>query len=512
MLRKNFPPSSCALIALGSVAVATILRALIYIVFHEQIPYTPYYPAVMLTALCCGLNWGLIATALSALAASFWLAPLGRPLITEMNDLSGMVLFLLVCGLISLLAARVREHRRELELAAAERERLLIAERHARNRAEKANCAKDDFLAAVTHELRTPLSSILGWAQLLRQHDLNTDEIETAMESIEHSAKIQTQLITDLLDLSQVRMGKLRLDMCAVCLSDVVESAVRTVLPTARAKGVELIAPIQQSVGPILGDRDRLNQVFWNLLSNAIKFTPSGGTVRVTVEDTGSNAMLTVTDTGQGIDSSFLPMVFNRFQQEETGVHKGGLGLGLSIAKELVELHGGSVWASSRGKGHGAEFSVVLPKLRVPAVAEHLETEYMISPRPFTDTLQGKRILIVDDDEDARALIERVLRRHGADTIAVDSAAEATELVKSLRVDVLVSDLGMPDVDGIELIRRIRDSNSLDNEPIPAIALTAYTSDQDQLWVLASGFQIHLGKPVEPSALVDAVAELAHVH
>jgi signal transduction histidine kinase/ActR/RegA family two-component response regulator len=512
MLRTNFMQSSCALIAVGSVAVATILRAVIYIIFHEQIPYTPFYPAVMLTALCCGLTWGLISTTLSALAASFWLAPLGRPLITEMNDLTGMALFLLVCGLLSWLAARVREHRQELELAAAERERLLVAEQAARQQAEHANRAKDDFLAAVTHELRTPLSSILGWVQLMRQHDLPQDEVETAMESIEQSARIQTQLITDLLDLSRVRMGKLRLDMHAVCISDVVESAAQTVLPTAQAKGIEMCLPSGQSVGPVLADTDRLHQVVWNLLSNAIKFTPSDGTICITVADKGEHVELVVADSGEGIDDAFLQMVFDRFQQEESGLHKGGLGLGLAIAKELVELHGGTIRASSSGKGRGAEFTVVLPKVRVPAILQQFENEYVVSPRPLTDTLEGKRILIVDDDADARFVIEKVLRRHGADTIAVDSADEATKLVKSLRVDVLVSDLGMPDVDGIELIRRIRDSDPPQNEPIPAIALTAYTSEQDQLWALASGFQIHLGKPVEPSQLVDAVAELAHVH
>jgi CheY-like chemotaxis protein/anti-sigma regulatory factor (Ser/Thr protein kinase) len=307
-------------------------------------------------------------------------------------------------------------------------------------------------------------------------------------------------------------MGKLRLDMHAVCISDVVESAAQTVLPTAQANGIEMCLPSGPSVGPVLADTDRLHQVVWNLLSNAIKSTPSGGTICITVADKGEHVELVVADSGEGIDDTFLPMVFDRFQQEESGLHKGGLGLGLAVAKQLVELHGGTIRASSSSKGRGAEFTIVLPKLRVPAVLHQFENEYVISPRPFTDTLDGKRILVVDDDADARSLIENVLRRHGAETIAVDSAEEATELVKSLHVDVLVSDLGMPEVDGIELIRRIRDSDFVQDEPIPAIALTAYTSEEDKLWALASGFQIHLGKPVEPSQLVGAVAELAHVH
>jgi signal transduction histidine kinase/ActR/RegA family two-component response regulator len=511
MLRNSFPPSGCALIALGSVASATIFRALIYIVFHEQIPYTPFYPAVVLTALCCGLPWGLIATVSSALAASFWLAPLGRPLITEINDLTGMALFILVCGLISWLAARVREERRGLELAAAERQRLLVAEQAAREEAERANRAKDDFLAAVTHELRNPLSSIVGWVQLLRRHALPQEEVETAIESIERSASVQTQLITDLLDLSRVGMGKLRLDMHPVSVSDLVRSAVQIVLPTSQAKGIEWDAHIRHSVGPVLGDHDRLHQIVWNLLSNAIKFTPSGGTIRLVVADKGGYAELVVADTGEGIDHSFLPKVFDRFQQEENGPRKGGLGLGLAITKELVELHGGRIEASSKGKGCGAEFTVMLPKLRVPAIVGDADIRVPTAPSARADTLVGKRVLIVDDDADARSLIEKVLRWHGAETIVASSAKEAEELVKSRPVDVLISDLGMPEEDGIELIQQIRTQGFGPEVQIPAIALTAYTSEEDELWALASGFQIHLGKPVEPAQLVDAIAELAEV-
>jgi signal transduction histidine kinase/ActR/RegA family two-component response regulator len=509
MLRSNSLPSTCALIAFGSVTVATILRALIYIVFHEQIPYTPFYPAVMLTALCCGLAWGLVSTMLSALAASFWLAPLGRPLITEVNDLTGMALFLVVCGLISWLAARVREHHRDLETAAVERERLLVAEQAARKEADRANRAKDDFLAAATHELRTPLTSILGWIQLLRLHALSHEEVESAMKSIERSARVQTQLVSDLLDLSRFRMGKLRLDMHAICISRVVQSAVHTVLPSAQAKGIEIEFPSGHSVGPILADPDRLHQLVWNLLSNAIKFTPSGGTIRVTVADRGEHAELVVADSGEGIEAAFLPRVFDRFQQEDSRLHRGGLGLGLAIAKELVELHGGTIRASSSGKGRGAEFTVILPKIRVRAVAGHFDKEYSFTVSPITLTLAGKRVLIVDDDADARSLVENLLQRHGAETIAVRSVDDAEEFVMSSQVDVLISDLGMPEIDGIEFIKHIRATEFPQAEPIPAIALTAYTSEQDQIRALESGYQVHLGKPVEPSELVDAVAELA---
>ncbi len=508
MLDANVSPIRCALIALGSVAIATILRTLIYVIFHEQIPYTTFYPAVMLTGLCCGLTWALATTALSALAASFWLSPLGRPLITEANDLTGMALFLLVSSLISWLAARVREHRRELERAAEERQKLFAAEQVARKEAERANRAKDDFLAAVTHELRTPLSSIVGWVQLVRRNALAKDELQTAMESIERSAKIQAQLITDLVDLSRVRMGKLRLEAKPVCLSDILRSATQTVLPSAKARGIDLVVSIRQSIGPVLADTDRLHQIVWNLLTNAIKFTPTGGSVRVTANDNAGDAELVVADTGEGIDASFLPMVFDRFRQEASGPHKGGLGLGLAITKELVELHGGSIRAASDGKGRGTTFTVVLPKLRVAAVATEVEREVTLSSSQRNQALAGKRVLIVDDDIEARLLIERVLQTQGAETIVASCAIEAEKLLTTWHADVLISDLGMPETDGIELIRHIRQRES-DGASIPAVALTAYASEQDRQRALESGFQIHLGKPVEPARLVDAIAELA---
>jgi len=509
MLRTNFLHPSCAVIAFGSVAIATALRAFIDVVLNEQIPYTPFYPAVMLTALCCGLLWGLASTVLSALAASFWLTPMGRPLITEANDLTGMGLFLLVCVLIVWLSARVRAHRREAEQAAEERQQLLVREQAARQEAERANRAKDDFLAAVSHELRTPLNSIFGWVQLLRQHDMSAEEAELAMESIERSAKVQTQLISDLMELSRIRMGKLRLEVQPICLSEIVQSAVQTVLPGAMAKGIELDAPARPSVGPVLADADRLHQVVWNLLSNAIKFTPSGGTVQAVVLDTGEHAELTVTDTGEGIEPSFLPRVFDRFQQETTKRRQSGLGLGLSIVKELVELHGGSISVSSGGKGQGSQFKVILPKLRVPAVgAEEMPEASSVQSSVPSKVLAGKRILIVDDDREARSLIENVLKSEGAETISAGSAVDAQELLGSQIPDVLISDLAMPEIDGLELIKSIRHLEFTAASP-PAIALTAYTGESDRRRALESGFQIHLGKPVDSRELVDAVAGLA---
>jgi signal transduction histidine kinase/ActR/RegA family two-component response regulator len=420
-----------------------------------------------------------------------------------------MVLFVLVCGLISWLAGRVREDRRCLEVAALERERLLAAEQAAREAAERANRAKDDFLAAATHELRNPLSAIVGWVQHLKRKSLPPEEVETAVESIERSANVQTQLIADLLDLSRVRMGKLRLEMKTVNLSDVVRSALNIAQPTAKEE-IRWDTEIGNTVGPVLADSDRLHQIVWNLLSNAIKFTAPGGTVKVSVKDEGDHAELVVADTGEGIDKEFLPKVFDRFQQEEKGVRRGGLGLGLAITKELVELHGGRVHAASKGKGCGAEFKVILPKLRVPAIADDGTNDVSVALSPLADALTGRRVLIVDDDAEARALIAKVLHWHGAHTIAVGSAREAEHVVKSRPIDVLISDLGMPEEDGIELIRNIRTPEFALEEHLPAIALTAYATNEDRLWALASGFQVHLGKPIEPKRLVEAVAELAH--
>jgi signal transduction histidine kinase/ActR/RegA family two-component response regulator len=507
MLRTNFLQPSCAAIAFGSVAIATVLRALIYVLFKEQIPYTPFYPAVMLTALCCGMSWGLVSTVLSALAASFWLTPLGRPLIAEPNDLTGMGLFLVVCILIVWLAARVRAHRKEAEKAAEEREQLLIREQAARKEAEHANRAKDDFLAAVSHELRTPLQSIFGWVQLLRQHEMSADEAELAMESIERSARVQTQLITDLMELSRIRMGKLRIEVEPVCLSTIVQSAIQTVIPAAKAKGIEIDAPERASVGPILADPSRMHQIVWNLLSNAIKFTPSGGIVRALVADKGELAELKVIDSGEGIEASFLPLVFDRFRQETTKRHHGGLGLGLSIVKELVELHGGRIEASSGGKGLGSEFKVTVPKLRVRAVASEETSAASSRCSVASHALAGKRILIVDDDAEARSLVESVLRREGAETMSAPSAAEAHELLRSQNPDILISDLGMPGIDGFEFIKSVKCPDST-LRPVPAVALTAYTSQSDRSRAIESGFQLHLGKPVEARELVDAVAGL----
>ena len=407
MVAKKFRPSFCALVTIGSVATSTIARALIHYAFNQQLPYTPFVPAIMLTALFCGEWWGVLAIALSMVAASFWLFAAGQSVISETNDLIAMGLFAVAAALIVWLSAKVRRHRHTLECAAEERERLLKSEQAARKEAEQANRAKDNFFAAVTHELRNPLSSILGWVQLLQMGELNADEFKGAIESIERSARIQVQLVDDLLDLSRIRSGKLRLSVETLCFTEIVESAVHSMLPAAQAKGIEVNYNLAHAVGPILGDATRLQQVVWNLLSNALKFTSAGGSVRIQLADRGKIAELVVSDTGEGIEPDFLPRIFGRFQQSESGVLRGGLGLGLAIVKEIVELHGGTIHAASCGKGKGSEFRIELPKHRVPALSD-LNSENLYKSSPSAAALAGKQVLIIDDDDTALLLIDQL--------------------------------------------------------------------------------------------------------
>ena len=497
-----------AIIAVGSVASATVIRAIIHAVLNEQIPYSTFYPAVMLTALSGGLYWGLLAIVLSAIAASFWLTPFWRPLISEPNDLVGMGMFLLVCALIVWLSNRVREHRREIERAAEQLQESLAREQAARKEAELANRSKDDFLATVSHELRTPLNSIFGWVQLIRQQRLTEKEVERAMESIERSARIQTQLVNDLLDLGRMGMGKVRLAVKPVSIAQIASAAAQIVLPAAKCKNVDVAVSTEESAGFVLGDPDRLHQIAWNLLSNSIKFTPSGGTVRVFAVDKDDHVELVVADNGEGIEPSLLPKVFDRFQQAKNARCKGGLGLGLAIVKELVELHGGSIDVSSGGKGHGARFTVTLPRHRAPVLVTTSGPGSSATPEArLVNALEGKQVLIVDDDSEARSLVQKMLRSHGAETISVGSAREAEEMLTRHHPHVLISDLAMPEKDGFELIQSIRYSEPA-TRSIPAVALSACTSDDDRSRAINSGFHVHLGKPVEPFELLETVIEL----
>jgi PAS domain S-box-containing protein len=402
-----------------------------------------------------------------------------------------------------------------------EREQLLQSERAARSEAERSGRMKDEFLATLSHELRTPLSAILGWSQVLGQANGANSEIRDGLKVIERNARAQAQIIEDLLDMSAIISGKVRLEIKRVELASVVEASMHAVRPAAVAKGVELRAAIEARATEVNGDANRLQQVFWNLLSNAVKFTPKGGRVSVTLRQTNSHFEIVIADSGEGIDGAFLPHVFERFRQADASTSRrhGGLGLGLSIAKQLVELHGGSVSAASDGAGKGSTFAVILPVMAASDYAVDGEARLAQSlsrsaspelearrPHP---SLGGVKVLVVDDEPDGRSLIERLLRECDATVTTAGSAREAMERVVRERPDVLLSDIGMPTEDGYSLIRRVR-ALAGEKGRIPAIAVTAYARAEDRDKAIQAGYQMHVSKPVEPAKLVEMVAHLAN--
>jgi signal transduction histidine kinase/CheY-like chemotaxis protein len=399
--------------------------------------------------------------------------------------------------------------------SAEERKRLLESERAARAEAERMSELKDDFLATLSHELRTPLSAILGWSQVLRRRKVSEAELRNAIDIIERNARAQTQLIEDLLDISAITSGKLRLEVQPLEPAAVIEGALETVRPSAAAKGIRLEKVLDPSAGPISGDPGRLQQVVWNLLSNAIKFTPKGGKVQVLLQRVDSQVEISVSDTGAGIRPEFLVHLFERFRQADASTTRkhGGLGLGLSIVRHLVELHGGTVRAHSAGEGQGASFSVRLPLAAVKAPADdaaRLGHGGLRQPPPDyrLSDLTGLRVLVVDDEPDARELLKRVLSDCGAEVLAASSAAEALALIRGRLLHVLVSDIGMPEVDGYELLRRVRALEEGSGR-LPAIALTAFARSEDRTRALRAGFLVHMSKPVEPAELVATVASVA---
>ncbi|HEX4125498.1 MAG TPA: response regulator [Tepidisphaeraceae bacterium] len=411
-----------------------------------------------------------------------------------------------------------------VQRANAEKDKLLESERAARADAERASQLKDEFLATLSHELRTPLSAILGWTHVLRRHVAAGDpEISEGLGVIERNARVQVQLVEDLLDMSRIISGKIRLDVQRVPLADVLEASYETVRPAAEAKGVRIRKVIDPLAGPVSGDPNRLQQIVWNLLNNAVKFTPRGGRVDLLLERVNSHVEVTVHDTGDGIAPDFLPHVFDRFRQADgtTTRHHGGLGLGLSIVKHLVELHGGSVRAKSLGIGKGSTFVVELPvapvrpdggrdsarawSARHPSAAVARETDECY-PR-----LDGVLVLVVDDDADARELMRRVLADCGAEVMLASDATAALDIVKNRRPRVIVSDIGMPAHDGYELIRWIRALPESDGGRTPAIALTAFARSEDRRRAIAAGYQTHLSKPADTGELVTVVGSLAGV-
>ncbi|WP_017715096.1 hybrid sensor histidine kinase/response regulator [Kamptonema formosum] len=405
----------------------------------------------------------------------------------------------------------------DLALAEELARRAAVAVDNARlyRSAEEANRMKDEFLAILSHELRTPLSAMFGWVRLLRCSELDEATSARALEAIERNARAQTQLIEDLLDVSRIIRGKLQLNVGPVDLVSVIEAATDTVEQAAETKGIALNLRLEQTVGPIAGDADRLQQVVWNLLSNAIKFTPEGGRVDLRLERVNSAVEIHITDTGKGIGPDFLPFVFERFRQADSSSTRAysGLGLGLAIVRHLVELHGGSISAFSAGEGQGATFTVRLPVGAVSFADVSFEQVRGpvegVSPPDSAPLLEGLRVLVVDDEADARELAGTVLEQYGAEVTLAASAIEALEALDRQRADVMVSDIGMPEEDGYSLMRKIRlRSAERGAQEMPAVALTAYAQEKDQQQALSAGFQVHLSKPVDPVGLVAAVARV----
>jgi CheY-like chemotaxis protein len=379
--------------------------------------------------------------------------------------------------------------------------------------ARDANRVKDDFLAVLSHELRTPLNAIVGYSRLMRGEMLAPDQVGRAVETLERNARWLTQIVDDVLDVSRIVSGKIRLDVQAVELASVVDNAVATVQPAADAKSVRIQSLIDPRVGPVSGDPDRLQQVMWNLVSNAVKFTPKGGRVQVRLERVNSHVEVVVSDTGIGISKDFLPLVFDRFRQADSGSTRrtGGLGLGLSIVRHLTEMHGGSVHAASDGENQGATFTVRLPLMIVqPSAAQQREHPLAERRNPLQQLadLAGVRVLAVDDDADALGLLKDVLQAAGAEVATAQSAAAAMATIATFLPDALVADIGMPDVDGFELIRQVRASEDKRVRDIPAAALTAFARSEDRTKALQTGFEMHLAKPVDPGELVASVATL----
>jgi signal transduction histidine kinase/CheY-like chemotaxis protein len=407
----------------------------------------------------------------------------------------------------------------ERKRAESDREGLLADAEHARDQAEAASRAKDQFLATLSHELRTPLTSIVGWVYLLRSGQLDAATMKRGLETIERNAMLQAQLVSDILDMSRIMAARFRLTVRPVDLAPLIAAAIDSLIPAARAKGLRVQPVLDPSAGRVLGDPDRLQQVFWNLLSNAIKFSGEGGRVQVHLRRVGGSAEVTVEDEGVGIPADFVPHVFELFRQRDssnTRAH-GGLGLGLSVVRHLVELHGGTVRAESPGEGRGATFTVCLPLLKegegavrpvLEAPADTADTAGDTAPSD-TPSLDGVGVLVVDGTAAVRDVIADVLRRAGARVDTASSAQEALDVLLRSRPDILLTDLDLPDETGYALLRRVRSLPDDGGGRTPAAAITTRSRVEDRVEALLAGFQLHLDKPVQPAELLAAVANLA---
>ena len=499
--------ASDLIIGISYLAISSTLAYLVYRA-RDHIPFQWMIVAFGMFIVACGMTHFI--EVLTLWTPLYWLSGDVKVVTALASAGTAVALPPLIPHILDLVRARdlVAEREMALEQSAA----LLGLEQKARAKAEEADQAKDQFLALVSHELRTPLSPILAWSRMLKLGSLTADDQAAAVRAIERNATAQAQLIEDLLDVSRIVSGKLRLDVRPTALSPVIEAAVDSLRPSADAKQIRLQLVLDPAAGVVLGDPDRLQQVVWNLVSNGIKFTAKGGRVLVSLERVNSHVEISVSDTGEGLTQDALQHVFERFWQGEAGAARrhAGLGLGLAIVHHLVELHGGEVDALSDGPGRGSVFRVKLPLM---VTTEHLtgalrhHPAAADQPTPVEVTrLDGVAVLVVDDEPDSNELVARLLGSRGAEVRVAASVQQALAILDRWRPDVVVSDIGMPDQDGYALIQQLRARPPDAGGAIPAVALTAYARIEDRVRILTSGFQIHVTKPVDPSELVAVVA------
>jgi signal transduction histidine kinase/ActR/RegA family two-component response regulator len=496
---RSVPAYACAVAAVAGAA------GLVLALGPLAVPgaVTPlFFAAVVVASVFGGRGPGLLATALSiVLTEAVFFAPM-------FDDVAAVVrgaAFAVVCLLTASLAARAEAARRRAESLARSREELLRAEQAARADAETAGRAKDEFLSTLSHELRTPLNALMGWVWWLRRGDLDADKEARALATIERSTNTLAQLIEDLLDVSRIITGRLRLSIRPVAPGPSVSAAVEAVRPAAEAKAIALSVDVDEQIGPVLADPDRLQQILWNLVSNAVKFTPDKGRIDVSLRREASDVVIRVRDTGHGIGPELLPHIFERFRQGQSRRLHPGLGLGLSIVRHLVEVHGGRIEAESPGEGRGATFTVTLP-LRTEPTA-HAVT--LGPPVPVLGPrLDGLSVLVVEDDADSRVWLKGVLEDLGADVLIASSVQEALDTFQREGPGVLVSDIRLPDGDGYELLARVRAADARAGRHTPAVALTAYPRVEDRARALEAGFEMHVPKPVSPEDLASVLGAL----
>ncbi len=491
--------------ALLAIILTTAVSIGLQMMSQGRIVIMPYFLTILVVALYAGAVPAALSILMAVLTAmALWLRTIGPPSTYAFTDWLVLFIFVLTSSLMIATAERVRR-------AKAEKGKLLDLEREARQKAERVGRLKDEFLATLSHELRTPLNAILGWTHILRSEPL-TENAAKGLEVIERNARLQTQIIEDLLDMSRIIAGKAKLEVQAVNLRTVASSAIASIQPAADGKRVRIEKQLDSGVGLVSGDAGRLQQVMWNLLSNAVKFTPEGGRITVRLQQLGDHAQLSVEDTGIGIKPEFLPYVFERFRQEDSSSTRvsHGLGLGLSISKELIELHGGIISVHSEGAGRGALFRISIPLAPVLPADDATQAPTNPNwPRRSSKALAGLHILVVEDERDARELVGMHVRGAGADVTLTGSAADAMKVFQDgRRIDVLISDIGMPHEDGYSLIQKIRALPDERGGGVPALALTAFARAEDRHRAILAGFQMHMAKPVDPFELVAAVAGL----